>query len=81
MKTKSERVFGELRRYVAVNVGRLRAEQGLTFATLAGSAGLHWRHVQKIEAGDSNVTLVTIARLAQGLDVDPLTLMSKPRVR
>jgi transcriptional regulator with XRE-family HTH domain len=64
---------------VAENTKRLRAEQGLTLKALGRRAGLHWRHVQKIEAEESNLTLVTLARLARGLSVDGAELLAKPR--
>jgi transcriptional regulator with XRE-family HTH domain len=81
VKKKSDKVFQDLRQRVARNLARLRAEQGLTFEALGAGTGLHWRHLQKIEAGESNVTLVTIARLAKGLEVDAHELMTKPPAR
>jgi len=76
MKEKSEKTFQHLRRRVAGNLFRLRAARGLTQMELADAAGLHWRHVQKIEAGKNNVTLITLARLADGLQVDAMELMA-----
>ena len=76
MKRKSEKIFHELRRRVGENLYRLRTARGLTQLELAEAAGLHWRHLQKIEAGESNATLVTMARLADGLRVDALELMA-----
>ena len=82
MKKKSERIYEELRRRVARNVCRHRVAQRLTLMQLGEAAGLHWRHLQKIEAGKANVTLSTIARLAKGLGVDPHELMTTtPRGR
>ena len=34
-----------------------------------------WRHVQKIEAGEVNVTLRTLSKLATALSTDPLELL------
>ena len=73
---KSKKMFHELRRRLGENLCRVRAARGLTQMELADASGLHWRHVQKIEAGESNVTLVTMARLADGLQVDAMTLMA-----
>jgi transcriptional regulator with XRE-family HTH domain len=75
VKKKSEKIFQDLRHRVARNLARLRTSRGFTFEMLGNRAGLHWRHLQKIEAGESNVTLVTIARLADGLAVDVTELM------
>lgn len=77
LKLGSEKLFRELQKRVAANLARIRAQKGLTFEALGASAGLHWRHIQKIEAGESNLTLVTMARLAAGLGVDPLALIIK----
>lgn len=74
---RSEKVFQDLRGRLARNLAQIRQQRGVTFEALGIRSGLHWRHIQKIEAGESNVTLVTIARLADGLGVDPLELMSR----
>ena len=76
MKRKSEKIFEDLRYRVSLNVCKFRAAQRLTLVQLGAASGLHWRHVQKIEAGKGNVTLVTIARLASGLEVDPHELIA-----
>ena len=82
MIKKSEKVFQDLRRRVAHNLARLRMEQRLTFEELGKLSGLHWRHLQKIEAGEVNVTIDTITRLARGLGVDSHELLAKaPRGR
>ena len=73
-----DKVARDLSRRLARNVARLRAQQGLTLMNLAARADLHLRHLQKIEAGESNATLVTIARLAKGLGVDPSVLTARP---
>ena len=36
---------------------------------------MHWRHWQKIEAGHTNLTLFTLVRVADALDVDPSELL------
>jgi transcriptional regulator with XRE-family HTH domain len=60
-----------LQRRVASRVRHLRLARGLTQEALAARAGIAVRHVQKIEAGEINTTLRTIARLALALEVDP----------
>jgi predicted transcriptional regulator len=77
VKKKSERIFQDLRRRVALNLARIRSARGLTFEMLGYRAGLHWRHLQKIEAGESNVTLITIARLSDGLCIDAEELVAR----
>jgi transcriptional regulator with XRE-family HTH domain len=65
------------------NVRHLREEMKLTVYEAAQRAGIHWRHWQKVEAGESNATLDTIVRIANGLeiDVDELLGPQKPQVR
>lgn len=65
-----------LRRRIATNVRRLRNAQELSVIDAAESVGLHWRLWQKLEAGDNNVTLYTIVRVAEALDVDPRDLFA-----
>jgi transcriptional regulator with XRE-family HTH domain len=55
------------RQRLAANVRQLRTAQGMTVEEAAGRAGMHWRHLQKIEAGEVNATLRTLARLADAL--------------
>jgi len=40
---------------------------GITVEEAAHRGGLHWRHWQKVEAGEVNVTLETLALLADAL--------------
>jgi transcriptional regulator with XRE-family HTH domain len=55
---------------VAVAVRSLRERRGETQAALSERAGIALRHLQKIEAGEVNLTLHTLARLATALSVD-----------
>jgi hypothetical protein len=36
---------------------------------------MHWRHWQKIESGEVNATLRTLARVGAALGVDPAELL------
>ena len=54
---------------LASNVADLRQARNLTLEALDGRTGVHYRHIQKIEAAAVNVTLLTLARLADGLGV------------
>lgn len=54
---------------LATRVRVLRREQGLTQEQLADRAGLNPRHVQKVEAGELNVTISTLSALALALGV------------
>ena len=65
-----------LRRRIATHVRRLRKERKLTIIAAAESVGLHWRLWQKVEAGDNNITMATLVRVAEALDVDPRDLLA-----
>jgi len=64
-----------LRQRLAANVRRVRAARGLTIQDAAEQMGLHWRHLQKVEAGDTNATLQTLARIADTLGVSASELL------
>jgi transcriptional regulator with XRE-family HTH domain len=48
---------------------------------LAEVSGLHWTYVGSVERGERNISLVNIVRIANGLRVDPATLVGKLRVK
>ena len=60
----------ESRRILARNVRRCRHAMKLTLKGASQRAQLHWRHWQKIEAREVNVTLDTLVRLAGALEVE-----------
>jgi transcriptional regulator with XRE-family HTH domain len=65
-----------LRKRLATNVRALRTRASLTLKQAAERAELHWRHWQKIEAAETNATMLTLSRLADALNVDPADLLS-----
>ncbi len=71
-------VEADLRRRLAANVRRLRNAKGLTLKQAGERSEVHWRHWQKLEAGESNATVFTMTRLADTLDVDPSDLLREP---
>jgi transcriptional regulator with XRE-family HTH domain len=64
--------------HFCTNVRTLRLAAGLTLKKAAELADMHWRHLQTIEEGQINVTLMTLDRLAQVLGVDAATLLGEP---
>jgi transcriptional regulator with XRE-family HTH domain len=60
---------------LGVNVRRLRKERKWTFKVTSGMTGIHSRHLQKIEVGDTNLSLWSLARLARGFGVDACELL------
>jgi transcriptional regulator with XRE-family HTH domain len=67
-----------LRRQLAASVRRIRQEKKLTLEDVAHRAQMHWRHWQKVEAGEVNATLRTLARLSTALGVEPANLLEGP---
>ncbi len=61
---------------LARNVRRLRLARRLTLDAAAEQADLSPRYWQKIEAGEANATLATIAGLSVALDVPAEALFS-----
>jgi transcriptional regulator with XRE-family HTH domain len=59
----------ELRRLLAANVLRCRGTLGLTIEAAAERGDLAPRQWCRIESGESNATLSTLARLARALGV------------
>ena len=48
----------------------LRKARGWTLETAAEHTGLDWRHVQMVELGTTNATVLTLVRLADGFGVE-----------
>lgn len=57
---------------------KMRKAQGLTQEKLAEKCGLYYPHVGAIERGEKNVSLLTIEKLAKGLDTTMSNLLAIP---
>jgi transcriptional regulator with XRE-family HTH domain len=55
--------------------GARRLELGLSQMALAERIGLHFTFVGEVERGERNLSLASLLRLAQGLDIDPGVLV------
>lgn len=64
-----------LRQKIASNVRQLREGSGLTLEAAAHNAGMHWRHWQKVEAGEVNVTIASLVKVASALGVEAARLL------
>lgn len=62
--------FQAISEAIGRTVRGLRVARGLTQEALALRVGMGWRHLQKIEAGEVNLTLRTLCRFASVLEVD-----------
>ena len=66
----------DLNRRVGSVVRTLRKARELSQEALAERAGIGTRHLQKVEAGEVNLTLLTLSRLANALSVEPAILLT-----
>jgi transcriptional regulator with XRE-family HTH domain len=64
--------------HVAGNVRRLRREQGLSQAALADRSGVSRRTIINLEAGEANISLSGLDRLADALGTRFSTLVAEP---
>ena len=55
---------------IARCIRRLRLSRGLSQEALAQKSGLSPRHLQKLEAGQVNVTVESLSKVASALEVD-----------
>jgi transcriptional regulator with XRE-family HTH domain len=62
---------------LAGNVRRLREKMRWTQEQAADAMEIATRHYQKIEAGDVNVTVATLVRVAKAFDVDVKALFEE----
>ena len=70
MSHSQEDPSSSVRRRVAVRIRLLRLCRGLSQEALAQKSGLSTRHLQKLEASEVNVTIESLSKLANGLQVD-----------
>ncbi len=64
---------------LGLKVAELRRNLGLTQAELCERHRVPLRYLQHIEAGEVNVTFLTLVRLAKALEVAPGRLCAAPR--
>lgn len=62
-------------RSIAANVRRRRQQLGLTQEALAEAANLDLRFVQRVEYAEMNISIGTLAALAQALKTHPAALL------
>ena len=56
---------------------RLRKTRGLSQEELAARANMHLNHVSSIERGERNLGLLSVLKLARGLDVPVTQLLDE----
>ena len=60
---------------LAKNMRRLRAARGLSQEALAYESGINRTYLSGVERSERNVSIDNIARIAEGLQVDPWKLL------
>ncbi|TPV97256.1 MAG: helix-turn-helix transcriptional regulator [Myxococcales bacterium FL481] len=65
-----------LQSHLCRNLRRLAHERQMTLSTLAEKAGVAKAQIYRVVSGQSSPSLDWIGRLARGLDVDAITLLT-----
>jgi transcriptional regulator with XRE-family HTH domain len=66
---------GDLQRAVGANLRAYRLERGLSQEQFAEVLGVHRTYMGGLERGERNLTLRSVERIAENLNLDPLELM------
>jgi transcriptional regulator with XRE-family HTH domain len=86
MSARASQVAKDSSRYIAevrdlgARVRALREARRWTLERAAEAMNLDLKHLQKVEAGKLNVTLVTLTRIAEGFG-EPMAALFKPSRR
>jgi transcriptional regulator with XRE-family HTH domain len=67
----------QLHLIVAQNIRQRRQSFGMSQEALAEHCGLHRTYIGAIERGERNITVNTLARVAEALDCSVIDLLSK----
>lgn len=66
---------GDLQRTVGRNLRAYRSARGLSQEVFADVLGVHRTYMGGLEGGERNLTLRSLERIAERLDVPPLDLL------
>jgi transcriptional regulator with XRE-family HTH domain len=66
---------GDLQRTLGVNLRAYRTARGLSQEALADALGFHRTYMSGVERGVRNLTLKSVERIAERLEVDPVDLL------
>lgn len=72
------RVQGYLQRALGENLRTLRVRRGMSQEDFAEFLGVHRTYMGGVERGERNLTLRSVEKLAERLDVDPVSLLRPP---
>lgn len=68
---------GDLQRAVGRNLRAYRQARGLSQEAFADVLGVHRTYMGGVERGERNLTLRSVERIAQRLNLDPLALLTQ----
>lgn len=67
--------MSELIKVICANIREVRKINGLTQEELAEKCGLHTTYLAGVERGERNITMQTLEKIAQGLEISPIELL------
>lgn len=67
----------DIKKTIANNIKKLRKEIGIWQEKLSDKAGIHRTHMSLIERGQANMTIESLEKIANALDVDVTQLLAK----
>lgn len=67
--------MAELIRIICANIKDVRKSKGLTQEELAEKCDLHTSYLAGVERGERNITIQTLDKIAQGLEISPIDLL------
>ena len=70
---------GDLQRTLGENLRRYRQSKGLSQEALADVLGVHRTYMGGVERGERNLTLRSLERIAESLDMKPTDLLRPPK--
>ena len=70
---------GDLQKTVGRNLRAYRMERGLSQEAFAEVLGVHRTYMGGVERGERNLTLKSVERMAEKLEMEALELMTPPK--
>lgn len=68
---------GDLQKTLGRNLRRYREERGLSQEAFADLVGVHRTYMGGVERGERNLTLKSVERMAEILDMSPIDLLTE----
>ena len=67
--------MSELIKIICANIRDVRKNKGLPQEELAEKCSLHTSYLAGVERGERNITIQTLEKIAQGLEISPVDLL------